>query len=174
MLIGLGHTARVGKDTCGALLAKHHGYQVIAFADALRELVYHTDPAVRSIVDRIGWDEGKQAYPDLVRKALIDVGNHARRILGEDVWIQAAFNRIESDRAVITDVRYPNEVQAVKDHGGIVVKVTRPGCEPLPNVADQALADFDEWDGVLDNAGTVDDLRGLIDAWMELLCTPPG
>ena len=59
MLIGLGHTARVGKDTCANILVEHHGFTAVAFADALREFVYNTNEQVRAIVDHMGWEHGK-------------------------------------------------------------------------------------------------------------------
>lgn len=162
VLIGLGHASRVGKDTCAQLLIEHHGYERVAFADALREFVLRTHPGVRSIVERIGWEEAKEAHP-FVRKTLVEVGNGARHILGEDVWIKAAFRRIRSERTAFTDMRYPNEAAAIRETGGLLVKVTRPGVDPLPNVADQALADFDGWDAVIVNDGSLGDLQVQLD-----------
>ena len=169
MLIAFGHTARVGKDTCGALLVRHHGFERVAFADALRTFVYRTHPEVRRLVDSMGWEEAKLAHP-LVRKTLVDVGNVGRRVVGEDVWVRAAFRGVTADRVAITDLRYRNEARAIRDRGGLLVRVTRPGVEPLPNVADQALIDFDGWDAVIANDGTLDDLKVQLD---ELLARAP-
>lgn len=162
MIIGLGHAARVGKDTCAAQLVEHHGYQRVAFADAIRDFVYRMDPDVRLQVNVHGWEASKLAHP-FVRHALVDAGYHARDVMGEDVWIRAAMRRVTSGRTVITDMRYPNEVDAIRSIGGVIVKVERPGVEPLPNVADQALASYDGWDAVIVNDGTLDDLRGQLD-----------
>lgn len=161
MIIGLGHAARVGKDTCAEILVERHGYTRVAFADALKDFVYAIDEDVRLAVNLFGW-EGAKANP-VNRKKLVDVGNHARTIIGADVWIRAAMRRVTSGRTVITDMRYPNEVEAIRQVGGIIVKVERPGVDPLPNVADQALANFDGWDAVIVNDGSVDDLRGQLD-----------
>lgn len=162
MLIGLGHAARVGKDTCAGILVDHHDFQRVAFADILKEFVYRTHPDVARVVDEIGWEEAKVAYP-WVRQVLIDVGNVARQLLGEDVWVNAAFARTTAERIAITDMRYPNEARAIRERGGLLVKVTRPGVCPLDNVADQALADFDGWDAVIVNDGSIDDLQVQLD-----------
>lgn len=158
MIIGLGHAARVGKDTVADVLTVRHGYERLAFADALRQFVYQTNDEVRFMVDVHGWEAAKMAHPT-VRKTLVEVGNNARQIMGADVWIRAAFRRIEpGDRVVFTDLRYPNEAEAILDAGGVLVKVKRPGVYPLPNVADQALASFTGWDYELRNDGTIDEL----------------
>jgi len=162
LLIGLGHSARVGKDTCAALLVEHHGYERLAFADALRDFVDATHADISHLVDRHGWDYSKETFP-FVRQTLVDVGNAARQIMGEDVWVDAAFSRMTSPRTVVTDVRYPNEVDAIRRRGGLAVKVTRPGVCPLPNVADQALAGYDGWDAVIVNDGDLDDLFAQLD-----------
>jgi hypothetical protein len=32
---------------------------------------------------------------------------------------------------IITDTRFPNEAQAIKDKGGIIIRVDRPGVKPI-------------------------------------------
>jgi hypothetical protein len=158
VLIGLGHTARVGKDTVAGILVAQHGFERLALADPLRDLLYDIDPVVRRTVDELGWDEAKVVYPR-VRERQIEVGNAARRRLGADVLIRAAFNRIDpaADWA-ISDVRYPSEAEAVAAAGGRLVRVVRPGVTPGDDVADRALRDFDGWDAVIVNDGTLEDL----------------
>ena len=60
---------------------------------------------------------------------------------------------------IITDCRFPNEAQAIKDKGGIVIRVTRPG----ENLADlhPSETSLDSWtfDFVLDNSGTIAQLK---------------
>jgi dephospho-CoA kinase len=173
MIIGVGHVARVGKDEVAKILVEHHGFTRLAFADALKQLVYETQPEVRAMVDRVGWEQGKTVYPDHVRKPLVDVGNAARRILGENVWVNAVAAQVEPGRDyVIPDTRYMNEIRWVQKHCGAngfgyVVKVNRPGVEALPNVADQALANWDGWDGVIENDGSLSDLKVKVEKLLQ-------
>jgi hypothetical protein len=168
MIVGVGHVARAGKDSFAAALVERHGFTRIAFADALKQIAYESNPSTRSIVDQYGWEAAKTSHPG-VRRYLVDLGNACRKRLGEDVWIQALARQLEPGvDYVIPDVRYPNELawlQQIIDLGtwpfqvrGIAVKVNRPGVEALPNVADQALADCDDWDVIVENDGTLDDL----------------
>lgn len=159
VLIGFGHAARVGKDSSARILVEEYGFTSMAFADALRSVAYESNPAVRRLVDLEGWEVAKTVYPT-VRQYLVDLGNACRRNIGCDIWVDAVFAKVDSNRDfVITDVRYPNEVQRVLGHGGLAVKVTRPGIEPMDNVADQALAGYCGWSTELINDGTLADLK---------------
>lgn len=166
MIVGIGHYARTGKDSLAEILVRDHGFTRVAFADALKALVYDTDACVAMLVDLYGWETAKERFPAMVRQPLIDVGNAARHRIGEDVWIKALSRDPEfvgSEHVVIPDMRYPNEarwVNAMRD--GVTIKVTRPGVCPLDNVADQALVDFADWDYEIANDGSLDDLADLV------------
>lgn len=60
---------------------------------------------------------------------------------------------------IITDCRFPNEAQAIKDKGGIVIRVTRPG-ENLGDLHPSETS-LDAWtfDFVLDNSGSITQLK---------------
>ena len=45
---------------------------------------------------------------------------------------------------IITDTRFPNEAQAIKDHGGIVIRVDRPGVSAIN--AHPSETGLDHWD----------------------------
>jgi hypothetical protein len=45
---------------------------------------------------------------------------------------------------IVTDVRFPNEAKAIKDRGGIIIRVDRPGIKPInPHPSETAL---DNWE----------------------------
>ena len=59
---------------------------------------------------------------------------------------------------IITDTRFPNEAQAIKDKGGIVIKVDRPGVGPVNgHPSEDALKDYN-FDYVIHNDGSINDL----------------
>lgn len=113
-LVGIAGYAGSGKDTAADVLVEL-GWQRVAFAGALKDLA-----------GRIGWD-GRKDEPG--RRLLQDLGVAARDILGADVWVNALMGSLP-ERAVVTDVRFPNEVAAIHDHGGLVVRVVRTGVVP--------------------------------------------
>jgi hypothetical protein len=75
---------------------------------------------------------------------------------------------------IISDVRFPDEAQAIKDRGGILVRVDRSGLYPgnggTPfttnfetgetdvHRSETALNDYEDWDAVIDNNGTIEEL----------------
>lgn len=53
---------------------------------------------------------------------------------------------------IITDVRFPNEVKAIKDKGGIIIRVNRYGMpEGDAHESETALDKYTEWDGIILN-----------------------
>lgn len=161
MIIGLSGYAQSGKDTIGSFLVKEHGFTRFAFADALKEVVYRLNPVavqqadgvsemplrVAHLVDSLGWEEAKKE-PE-VRRLLQVMGTEAgRQVLGENIWVDTVLNQVGDQDAVITDCRFPNEAQAVKDRGGFVVRVIRDGVDAVnAHPSETSLDDwpFDTW-----------------------------
>jgi hypothetical protein len=136
-LIGFSGYARSGKDTAAeALLGL--GFRRMSFADKLREFVYVMNPTVsfneitmfvKDIIDTYGWDGYKETeWADPVRKILQVVGTDcARSLLGDNIWVEAAFNNLPDGRYVFSDVRFKNEADAIKERGGRVIRIYREG-----------------------------------------------
>lgn len=172
-VIGLAGYMRSGKSTAAAHLVDVHGFVPVNFADALREALAVLDPIVNpwgtrysTVFDRYGYDEAKSAYPE-VRRLLQVLGTEVgRNILGADVWVHAWRRRVValgSASVVAADVRFPNEARAIRDAGGEVWWIDRPGCGPSGHASECSIGP-DDCDGVVVNVGDVDDLRRLLDA----------
>lgn len=175
MIIALSGYAQSGKDSAARTLIEDFNFHRYAFADRLREVLYALNPQVyagdegfnfggciplQELVDMEGWDVAKTEYTD-VRRLLRAMGTEAgRKILGEDVWVNATFNLIVTDSApvVITDCRFPNEAQRVKDHGGYVVRIRRNGVGPANDHPSETSLDDWPFDFSLNNNGTIEDL----------------
>jgi hypothetical protein len=84
---------------------------------------YGTDEDKNQTVDCY-W-EGRQLT---AREVLQIVGTDMFRTMQHNVWSTATIRRInkeQSNLAIIADCRFPNEVMAIKNAGGIVIKLTR-------------------------------------------------
>lgn len=175
-LIGIGCTQRVGKDAIGAYLVERHGFVRVAFADFVRDLAREADPAViggiglNLLVEGSGWESAK-AVPE-VRQFLINLGVGARKVLGDDVWMEAGRRKIQEllddgRSVVVTDVRFPNEADMISFLGGELWDVKRPG-SPEPDWKSEPLgvgADSQSpwWDVQVNNTGTLEDLYRMVD-----------
>jgi hypothetical protein len=121
-IIGLAGFARVGKDTLASIMLGlvRPSYRV-AFADALKDEVaqlHHVDARTADAAEK-----------ERIRPLLIEHGELRRR---EDpaYWMRRAFetmDRLEPGVVVVTDVRYPNEAEAIRERGGFVALLQRPG-----------------------------------------------
>lgn len=168
-LIGVTGYARVGKDTFAEGLAAHAGYSRMSFAQPVREMLYAQNPLVdvdglrvRAAVDHLGWEAAKDRVPEL-RRLLQSLGTQAgRELLGANVWVDAAMRRLDAcpaPKVVFADVRFPNEADAIRARGGIIVRVERDGHGPLNMHESETSMDDYEWDYVVRNNGTVDELH---------------
>jgi len=103
-----------------------------------------------------------------VRQFLQRLGTDAvRHHLHTDAWVISAMaGYTESDNWVFTDCRFPNEAQAIKDRGGIIIRINRypPGMSPVFMDRTESEVSLDNWefDHVIYNVGTIDDLRAQI------------
>ncbi len=108
--------------------------KIFHFADPLKRLcidilglAYHqcygNDHEKNELVDCY-W-QGKQLT---AREVLQIVGTDMFRTMQHDVWAGAtirSINKHRKDLSIIADCRFPNEVEAIKKAGGIVIKLNR-------------------------------------------------
>lgn len=131
-----------GKTTCAEAVANHYvgarrdgDARVYSFADPLKKDIcmnilgltydqcYGSDDNKNELTHNY-WD-GKQLT---AREVMQFVGTDVFRKMQKDVWAGATIKKILQEQpqiALIADCRFPNEVQAVKNAGGIVIKLNR-------------------------------------------------
>lgn len=180
MLIGVRGAAGAGKDTVGRFLVERHGFRRFAFGDQLKAVCRG---ATGDDAD-LGWNGVDWTGPksEAGRRVLQCVGHNARLELGEDTWTRAltrATGRADLDsldRVVVTDVRYPNEIDWVYERRGWIVLVTRPDLDtsgalyrhPTESSLDGLPADF-----ILVNNGDLEHLAALADGLMRSILSTP-
>jgi len=145
MIIGICGFIGSGKDTIADYLVNLHHFRRESFASTLKDAVAQV----------FGWDrmmlEGrtKQArewreqvdpwwaqrlgIPHLTPRFILQQWGTevCRKNFHDDIWIASLENKLRNskDDVVISDCRFPNEIKAIKQAGGIVVRVVR-GPEP--------------------------------------------
>lgn len=176
LLIGLSGYAGAGKDEAAVALVAG-GWRRDAFADRLRAFLVALDPLVSTfpdvpptrlslLVDAYGWDRAKRTFPE-VRRLLQRAGTEAgRKVLGTQVWVDALMKDFdaENEALVVTDVRFKNEADAIREAGGVMVRIERPGVGPKEDPGgwvheSEVALDHYDFDVTVKNDGTIEELH---------------
>jgi len=173
-LVAFGHRAQVGKDTA----AHAAGFRRYSFADPIRNIAKRIDPFIREagehlnkVFERLDWEEAKVKYPE-IRTLLADLGQACRVELGADVWMTSTIKDVcfFLDRGLncaITDLRFPNEAQAIKDLGGLLIRIDRPRAPKMNHPTESALDDWSDWDHVIENNGSLAEFEATVRALLS-------
>lgn len=86
------------------------------------------------------------------RELLQRFGTEVGRSISPTLWVDALFTDYnESDNWIVPDVRFPSEVKAIKDRGGILIRVNRNTGFTDSHPSEIALDDYHDWDYEIDN-----------------------
>lgn len=181
-IIGLGHRKFVGKDTCFQFFQdairvlnesnerlKYPITSRVAFADILKDICrlmyseqiranWHYEENTADKNNPVTLYDGNTRS---VRDIWIEVGNKLREV-DQNIWIGAALSKASAQGCkcvIITDVRYPNEANFIKQKGGLLFKVQNSRVAKTDDVADCALELFGDWDETIFNEGSLKELE---------------
>lgn len=170
--VGLAGFARSGKDSVGAVLVSQ-GFVRRSFATPMRRALCVLNPLVDTcngvmpLMDALyllgSWEGLKERAPgvrDLLQRLGTDVG---RELWGEDFWLEQAFRGVGvGEDVVFTDVRFPNEAEAIRLRGGVVWNVVRPGVGVVNGHVSECALDGFVFDATVVNDGSLQDLEGKV------------
>jgi hypothetical protein len=183
MIISITGKIGSGKDTIADIIMQYtpyHDWEIKKFAGKLKDIA-----EILSGVPKINFEDQEFKKQDMgpnwgmtYRDLLQRLGTEAMRNgLHENVWVNALFAdyyfNIEEDEQMpnwlITDCRFPNELEAVKAHKGITIKVIRDSGNTVgtTHASETALDDYTEWDYVVDNNGSIEDLKTQVFSILE-------
>lgn len=152
-LVGLiGHKGS-GKDTAAEVYGQY-GYTNLKFAEPLKDMLRVIFRAAgddeATIERRIDGDLKEMPCAALRGKtprfAMQTLGTEwGRDTIGDDIWTNLLAMRAKAeDMVVVTDVRFPNEVETIYGLGGRMIGVHRPDLDPdLSHPSEQFVFEFD-------------------------------
>jgi len=123
-LIGISGKMGTGKSTVAQHL-KLKGYEEYRFSSVIKDMVavlLNVSP------DWLEDEEFKKqtSFGVTNRFILQTLGTDwGRQMIDENIWVNATFNRIRSPKAIISDVRFPNEADAILSKGGVIIRIER-------------------------------------------------
>lgn len=214
-IIGVCGLIGSGKDTIADYLVNIHQFRRESFANSLKDAVaavFGWDREMlegrskssrewRECVDT--WWAERLGIPHLTPRWILQYWGTevCRRAFHDDIWIAAVENKLSKsqDDIVISDCRFPNEIAAIKQQNGLVIRVKR-GPNPEwyrhaeavnagPRFIGWALSkakmeDYkihpsetswigSDFDHVIDNNNSLDELYSQIDALLNVVTTVP-
>jgi hypothetical protein len=214
-IIGVCGLIGSGKDTIADYLVNIHQFRRESFANSLkdavaavfgwdREMLEGRSKSSREWREQVDpWWAARLSIPHLTPRWILQYWGTevCRRAFHDDIWIAAVEHKLSKsqDDIVISDCRFPNEIAAIKQQNGLVIRVKR-GPDPEwyrhaeavnagPRFIGWALAkskmeDYkihpsetswigSDFDHVIDNNNSLDELYSQIDALLNVVTTAP-
>ncbi|WP_119157454.1 hypothetical protein [Caldimonas tepidiphila] len=178
LLLGLIGFAGCGKSTAARYLEDQHGFEQLGLADPIRNMLcalldaagaggeWMTERALKELpVPTIG-----VSYRHLAQT----LGTEWGRAISPDFWLRIGTGKLLQAKElgidlVLSDIRFPNEAAWIKAHGGVLVRISRPG---LPSVRDHESERHSSTlpaDHEIDNRGSMACLRDQLDSLIHEL-----
>lgn len=147
MIIGISGKAGSGKDTVYNMIAEALNVTVMnqKFSKPLK-----TYAATLLDVKREQFEDQEfkatiipNSNPPLTyREFLLEFGTTLMRRVDENYWTKRGMRQIDPSYVnVFTDMRFPNEMNAIKEVGGITIRVNMVGNKGVDHISDTALDD---------------------------------
>jgi hypothetical protein len=177
-LIGLAGRRGSGKDTVAHLvqmLEPTRGWQIRSFGDAIKgvcavlsgetTMPYYTQDGKAELVPTYS----------LTRGELLQQVGAALRAWRGPVWIEALLAGLPTDGPVIVaDLRFPDEAEALRARGAVIWRVEGDplrqrgdGTRDDNHPSETSLDDYAHYDAVLQNEGSLEDLRMQVQRLLE-------
>jgi hypothetical protein len=175
-IIGICGPAGSGKDTAREVLTGCFNVTGMAFADPMRAML-------GALLDECNVSREWMVLRDLKEQPMPGLGvsyRHAAQALGtewgraltpgNELWVRIAQAKMidamlvhgENHVFCISDVRFDNEARWIKEHGGVVWSIERPGVASVRSHASESGVSDDLIDAHLVNADGLVDFQGLV------------
>lgn len=189
----VGFTGRMGSGkSSAAMMLEGHGFNSVSFAGPIKSM------ARALLQNGFGYGDGDVDFhfddkefllPGVgctMRHLLQTLGTEwGRNLIKQSLWLDSArlrLNRLDYADVVVDDVRFGNEAAMIREAGGLIIHLRRPGGSSVQHVSEFPVS-VHEGDVVIVNDGSLCDLFAKVnravdrftsgsDALLELCLTP--
>jgi hypothetical protein len=185
-----------GKDEIAKYLTSNHGFKRVAFADILKDHVSKVYNIDRSFIDT-NKEEPLGQYPFNITnsfdqtifneikchlayennqyywtpRALCVLEGNTKRCVDPECWVKSALRKVNrDDNIVVTDCRFPNEVQEAElwSTKCYVVRVDRFDLTTSTDASERSMDNYD-FNYIIKNKGSIEDLHKGIEVMLTTL-----
>lgn len=161
---------QMGKGTfANAMHEKVPDSSILSFADPMRDMAACAVGMAEGPIEVLK-DKDGAILPLLdctYRHLLNTLGTEwGRKCIHPDIWVRIARQRYlraiaKGYSVIFDDVRFENEYDMIRDAGGVLVKIVRPGVELVDRHEAHARleASSRKWDHTIENDGDIEDLK---------------
>jgi dephospho-CoA kinase len=186
-IIGFLGKKRCGKDTSGDYLIEKYGFVKYAFADPVKQICkilfdFSEDQLYgekKEGVDFRWYLTPRDAFQKIGTEfAQNDIYNYfprlKERLKDEVIWVKLFklwHEKNKDKNIVITDVRFPHEIEAIKSLGGKIVKIDRYSANYDEHISENYIDKIEKNDIFykIDNNHKKEDLYSQIDTLINLI-----
>jgi hypothetical protein len=178
MLIAITGFARAGKDTTADVICSvKQGFYKESFARKMKgclNLIFGwTEEYIEKNKDKVDpkWGVSPRQVltvfgTEFAQFMLCEKYPEFAKVTGRSIWVRALLRNMPKEfNIVVADMRFLHEAKAVKEMGGIIIRVDRPG-HPVNrgHASEQDIEKIDA-DYHLINDGTLEEYQEFVEAW---------
>lgn len=181
MLIGITGHKFAGKSTVANMLSQILGYETCSFADKLKDVTCILSGCTREQLEDYDFKEN-ELVPDYLRPYCLNAekptyraflqhfGSEVMRGANDNIWIDCTLSKC-GENAIISDVRFPNEAKAIRERGGLIVKVVRDGVASKDTHSSEKNVENIAGNIIVFNDGSLEHLKAMVDMLAKLIIT---
>lgn len=160
-LVGLAGKKQCGKDTVAGYLVREHGFEQDSFAEPIRKFVADLCSYTRQELEAKK-EEVHPVYGQTPRMMMQTLGTEwGRNTIKDSIWLAGLLLRLAAsgaDSIVISDLRFDNEAEAIREAGGVIIHLARGVRGVVDSHASESGVTVAENDYYIPNKGTIADL----------------
>lgn len=128
-MVALTGLAGSGKSTATRYLVERHGYTLVKFAGPLKDMMRAIGFDDEEIEGGLKETPLEMLCGKTPRHAMQTLGTEwGRNCIGEDFWVNVwRMQAAQHKRVVVDDCRFPNEADAIRKLGGMIIKLDGRG-----------------------------------------------